>query len=212
VVQGQWTDASSPPEDAHMTLHTTFSWMDSLNYCGWERSLNLLNEAVGGIQADQRYDREKGEAAPVIRAQAAVPINQPGAVQQVAAAQRPSAGGMPPLEVKYGEDPRELGFFLALVWNHMEEYGKDFSSEAAKVRCVTKALEGMASKWMVTLHNDNAPQLMNYDLFMAALHARFEGPLAERRARIWMKTINQGRCSVKRHRMSSPSSPNRLQY
>uniref|UniRef100_A0A8C6XI66 DUF4939 domain-containing protein n=1 Tax=Naja naja TaxID=35670 RepID=A0A8C6XI66_NAJNA len=105
-------------------------------------------------------------------------------MQQAAAAQGPPVGGaiarrcrtpkVPLLEVKYGGDPKELGFFLPQVWSHMEEYGEDFSSEAAKVRCVTRALEGTAAKWMVTLHNDNAPQLMNYDLFMTALRARFD--------------------------------------
>uniref|UniRef100_A0A8C6VGT2 DUF4939 domain-containing protein n=1 Tax=Naja naja TaxID=35670 RepID=A0A8C6VGT2_NAJNA len=83
-----------------------------------------------------------------------------------AIARRRRTPKVPPLEVKYGGDPKELGFFLAQVWNHMEEYGEDFSSEAAKVRCVTRALEGTAAKWMVTLHNDNDPLLMNYDLFM----------------------------------------------
>uniref|UniRef100_A0A8C5WSY3 DUF4939 domain-containing protein n=1 Tax=Laticauda laticaudata TaxID=8630 RepID=A0A8C5WSY3_LATLA len=107
----------------------------------------------------------------------------------VAAAQGLLAGGviarrcrtpkMPPLRVKYGGDPNELGFFLAQVWSHMEEYGDGFSSEAAKVRCVTRTLEGTAAKWTVTLHNDNASQLINYDLFMRALCARFEDQLAE---------------------------------
>uniref|UniRef100_A0A8C5SGU8 Uncharacterized protein n=1 Tax=Laticauda laticaudata TaxID=8630 RepID=A0A8C5SGU8_LATLA len=143
------------------------------------------------------------------RAQAANPTNQLSLVQQAASAQGHPAGGaiarrhrtpkVPLLEVKYGGDPKELGFFLAQIWSHMKEYGENFSLEAAKVKCVTRALEETAAKWMVTLHNDNAPQLMNYDLFMTALHTRFEDPLAEHKTRIRMKTINQWRRSLACH-------------
>uniref|UniRef100_A0A8C5SLW0 DUF4939 domain-containing protein n=1 Tax=Laticauda laticaudata TaxID=8630 RepID=A0A8C5SLW0_LATLA len=91
---------------------------------------------------------------------------------------RPSAGGvfprrwraprLPLYRSKLRGDPKNLGIFLAQVWSYMEEYREDFPSEAAKVRGVTRALEGTAAEWMVTLHNDNAPQLMNYNLFMTA--------------------------------------------
>lgn len=52
-----------------------------------------------------------------------------------------------------------LGFFLPQIWNYMQEYEGELGSETAKVRCVTVALEGAAAKWMVSLHNNNAPQL-----------------------------------------------------
>lgn len=48
---------------------------------------------------------------------------------------------------------------------------------------------------MVSLHNDDAPQLRNYD-FMVALCQRFEDPLAECKTQTWMKTITQGWWSV----------------
>uniref|UniRef100_A0A8C6XGC2 Retrotransposon gag domain-containing protein n=1 Tax=Naja naja TaxID=35670 RepID=A0A8C6XGC2_NAJNA len=177
ICQGQRTEASSPPGDAHMMLSTTFNWVACLNYCGWERYHHFVYVIFA------QCNRQQPPGAPV------------GAIARRRRTPKVTPK-VPLLEVKYGGDPKELGFFLAQVWNHMEEYGEDFSSEAAKVRCLTRALEGTAAKWMVTLHNDNDPLLMNYDLFTTALWARFEDPLAERKARIRMKTINQGRRSV----------------
>lgn len=43
---------------------------------------------------------------------------------------------------------------------------------------------------MVSLHNDDASQLRNYD-FMAALCQQFKDPLAECKTWTWMKTITQ---------------------
>lgn len=45
---------------------------------------------------------------------------------------------------------------------------------------------------MVSLHNDDAPQLWNYGHFMAALLQWFEDPLVEHKAWTQMKTITQG--------------------
>lgn len=103
---------------------------------------------------------------------------------------------IPPLTGKYDGNPKTLGLFLAQVWNHMEDWGQEYLSEAAQVRGVTNALEGAAATWMVVLHNNDSPLLKNYNQFMAALRRRFEDHLAERKARIRMKGIQQGRRSV----------------
>lgn len=58
--------------------------------------------------------------------------------------------------MKFGEDTKALGFFLAQVWNYMQEYRGELGSETAKVRCVTMVLEGATAEWMVSLHSDNA--------------------------------------------------------
>lgn len=93
--------------------------------------------------------------------------------------------------MKFGGDSKLPGFFLAQVWNYMQEYGGDMGSEASKVRCVAMALKGATAEWMVSLHNDNASQLQNYNQFIAALCSWFKDPLAERKARTQMKTITQ---------------------
>lgn len=48
--------------------------------------------------------------------------------------------------MKFGGDSQELGFFLGHVLTYMQEYGPDISTQCAKVRCVTLALEGAAAE------------------------------------------------------------------
>uniref|UniRef100_A0A670ZE00 DUF4939 domain-containing protein n=1 Tax=Pseudonaja textilis TaxID=8673 RepID=A0A670ZE00_PSETE len=167
-----------------------------------DQARQLLNDAFEKPRIAPRYEGE-GEASSARGSWAApTPLAQPTPAQQPAATPGAPVGSvipgrrralnLPPLEVKFGGNPKDLGFFLAQVWSYMEEYEGEFTSEAAKVRCVTRALEGIAAEWMVTLYNDNSPQLQNLNVFMTALRRRFEDLLAERKARIRMKTINQG--------------------
>lgn len=44
----------------------------------------------------------------------------------------------------------------------MQQYKADIVTEGAKMRVVTLALEGTTVNWMVTLHNDDAPELCNF--------------------------------------------------
>lgn len=100
---------------------------------------------------------------------------------------------MPPaLGLKYGEDSKYLGFFPAQVWNYMQENGANLATEAAQVRCVTMALGGTAVECMVSLHNNEAPEIQSFDRFMMALCKQFKDPLAQRKVRTCIKTINQG--------------------
>lgn len=78
----------------------------------------------------------------------------------------------------------------------MQEYGPDINTKGAKGWCVSMELEGTTAKWMVTLHNDDASKLRNFDHFMGVLQKYFEDPLAIRNARTRMKTISQGCWSV----------------
>lgn len=70
------------------------------------------------------------------------------------------------------------------MWNYMQEYKADLSTKAAWVRCTTMTLEGNAVEWMVSLHNDDAPELRSFDWFMMALCKRFEDPLAQPSTRV----------------------------
>lgn len=45
------------------------------------------------------------------------------------------------------------------------------------------ALEGTIDEWIVTLHNDNAMELRNFDHFIAALWKCFKDPLGDHKAR-----------------------------
>ncbi|XP_060546169.1 cysteine-rich protein 2 isoform X1 [Pantherophis guttatus] len=103
---------------------------------------------------------------------------------------------IPPVPGKFDGNPKTLGFFLTQVWNHMQDWGEDYETDAAKVRSVANALEGVAAEWMVVLHNNNSLLLRNYNQFMRALRRRFEDHLAERKARLRMKSIQQGRRPV----------------
>lgn len=102
----------------------------------------------------------------------------------------------PTLGVKFDRDLQQPGFILAQVWIYMQDNGPKIATEAGKVRCVTTALEGAVVWWMVTLHNDDAPELRNFNRFMVALCKRFKDPLADCKAREHIKTINQGHRGV----------------
>lgn len=79
----------------------------------------------------------------------------------------------------------------------MREYGPEITTESGKVRCVTMALGPRAvAQCMLALHNDDAPELRNFNQFMAVLCKRFEDPLADGKARDRIKTISQGRRGV----------------
>lgn len=42
-------------------------------------------------------------------------------------------------------------------------------NNTAKIRVINLALEGAETRWMVILHNYNAPELWNFNWFMTAL-------------------------------------------
>ncbi|KAK9396652.1 neuralized-like 4 [Crotalus adamanteus] len=95
----------------------------------------------------------------------------------------------PMLSVKF--DGEKLEFFLAQVMTYMQEHGPKIATEGGKVY-VTKALERMAVRWMVIIHNDDAPELRNFNHFMVSLCKCFEDPLIDQKDRDHIKTIHQG--------------------
>lgn len=64
-----------------------------------------------------------------------------------AALPRQEAPRPPALGLKYGKGPKQLGFFLAQMWNYIQEYGADLATKAVWIRCVTTALDGTAAEW-----------------------------------------------------------------
>lgn len=51
----------------------------------------------------------------------------------------------------------------------MQENGPEITMEGGKVRCVIMVLEGAMAQWMVSLHNDDAPELRNSYRFIVVL-------------------------------------------
>uniref|UniRef100_A0A670Z3U1 RELA proto-onco, NF-kB subunit n=1 Tax=Pseudonaja textilis TaxID=8673 RepID=A0A670Z3U1_PSETE len=52
LCQGQWTEASAPPEDVMMMILTTFNWKNHLNYWGWERCHHFVYVIYALISSD----------------------------------------------------------------------------------------------------------------------------------------------------------------
>lgn len=102
----------------------------------------------------------------------------------------------PWLGVKFNRETKQLGFFLTQVWDFMEEYGLDLPSNQARVCYVTRALEGEAADWVMTLRDNDAEELHNFSFFMMALRQWFKDPLADWRARTRIRTIKQRRHSI----------------
>ncbi|XP_058041925.1 uncharacterized protein LOC131199783 [Ahaetulla prasina] len=103
---------------------------------------------------------------------------------------------IPPISEKFDGNAKELELFLAIVNDHMIDWGEDYWSQAAQVRAVTHNLTGRAAAWLVSLYTNHSPLLQNYEHFITALRRRFEDPLAEQKAKGRMKTIRQGRRPV----------------
>ncbi|XP_060541565.1 zinc finger protein 213-like [Pantherophis guttatus] len=203
--QGGLTEA--PLREDYLKRHVTRLVMETLENLNIRREPGqqpksteraaVMDDARGGTPLLEAAYRADGAAAtgedpanpPPQAARTPVPIpNQPRAPQL--------EREIPPLGVKFDGNPQQLGFFVAHVLTYMQEYGRDFQTQGSRVRVVTLALEGAAARWMVTLHNANAPELWNFDHFMTALRRRFEDPLADRKARDRIKVVRQGRRPV----------------
>lgn len=58
----------------------------------------------------------------------------------------------------------------------MDEYGPALPGDEAYV---TRALEGKATEWVMTLHDDDTEELHHRDAFMMAIRQQLEDPLAD---------------------------------
>lgn len=96
-------------------------------------------------------------------------------------------------------DLQQLGLFLTHVLVCMQEYGQDLPSKGGRVRLITLDLEGAVARWMVTLHNTDAPEFWNFNRFMTALGCHFEHSLADRKARDRIKMVRQECRSVAKY-------------
>lgn len=84
---------------------------------------------------------------------------------------------------KVGQRSSTTGVLLDPSVEYMQAYGPEIGTESSKVQCTTMALEGAVAQWMVTLYNDDALELRNFNQFMVVLRKSFEDPLADCKAR-----------------------------
>lgn len=84
-----------------------------------------------------------------------------------------------------------MGFFLSQVLSYMYEYSWEILSKIGQVRIIIMALEGAVAHWMVTYTMLTLPEFQNFNQFMAVLRWRFEDPLADWKARDFIKTVRQ---------------------
>lgn len=78
----------------------------------------------------------------------------------------------------------------------MEEYGRDIPNDQARIHIMQAALDGVAADQVVDLHDSDAPELLNFNQFMASLWYWFEDPLADWKAREQIKMMKQSKRPV----------------
>lgn len=75
----------------------------------------------------------------------------------------------PPLKATFDGDPECLALFLSQVISHLNHYGHLYLSQWVMVVAVMAVLEGEAAKWVATLYNLHAYELVDIGLFLEAL-------------------------------------------
>lgn len=84
-----------------------------------------------------------------------------------------------PFEATFDGDLEKLTFFLNQVHSHVNHNVDAYPDPAAMVDVIAANLEGEASEWLNSLHNEQAPELWNLNLFIWGLRTRFENePIA----------------------------------
>lgn len=77
----------------------------------------------------------------------------------------------PPIKHTFSGDPKELPFFLNQVWAHFDQTAYVYLNDAMMVNAVAANLEGEATEWVTSLHNEGASDLLDANLFMEQLRA-----------------------------------------
>lgn len=80
----------------------------------------------------------------------------------------------PPIKPTFNGDLEKLPFFLNQVWAHFDRYAYVYLNDAMMVNTVEANLEGDVAEWVTNLHDEGAPELLDANLFMEQLRARFE--------------------------------------
>lgn len=88
--------------------------------------------------------------------------------------QQVMAWGPPPLQATFDGNPDRVALFLSQIIIHMDLYGWFYPSQWVMVVAMTTVLTSEAADWVTDLHSDYARELLDMELFLEALRARFE--------------------------------------
>lgn len=86
-------------------------------------------------------------------------------------------------------DPERLPFFLNQVWAHLNCYASAYPNDSVMVNVIATNLEGEVAEWVTSLHNEQAPELRDVNLFMGQLRARFEDEFQALQAEIEIRSL-----------------------
>lgn len=62
--------------------------------------------------------------------------------------------------------PGQIAFFLNQVWAYLDCYASVYPDNSVMMNMVAVNLEGEAAEWVTSLHDEQAPELQNINLFM----------------------------------------------
>uniref|UniRef100_A0ACB8F3J6 Uncharacterized protein n=1 Tax=Sphaerodactylus townsendi TaxID=933632 RepID=A0ACB8F3J6_9SAUR len=85
-------------------------------------------------------------------------------------------------KIEFNGDPNDLAFFLIQVSSYLEIHGDDFRSDRDRVFEIGTRLGGEAANWLISLVEEDAPEIHDLEQFLLALRHRFEDPLVEEKA------------------------------
>lgn len=155
-----------------------------------EQAVGLSGERFAGLMLRDPVDQATAAAQPVPALLG--PALPPARATPV------TRGACGPLRIqgKFNGDRKQLCPLLIRVHNFMTTYADVLPNDEAKVYCVVRVLYGEAADWAVTLYEEQAEELRDFEAFMAALRQRFKDPLADRKDMIKLQTIKQGRRKV----------------
>ncbi|KAK9398976.1 hypothetical protein NXF25_013945 [Crotalus adamanteus] len=77
-------------------------------------------------------------------------------------------------------NPETLALFLDQVWVHLDQHGREYFNDEARVDIIVASLEGEAAEWVSILHDEGHPELANLDAFLYKLRAQFVDPTQTR--------------------------------
>lgn len=79
-----------------------------------------------------------------------------------------------PIKATFDGDPEKLPFFLNQVWAHLNRYTPAYTDNSMMMDAGAVNLEVEAAEWVTSLHDEQAPELWDTNLFMDQLRAWFE--------------------------------------
>lgn len=102
----------------------------------------------------------------------------------------------PPLRATFDGDPDKLAFFLNQVWAHLDRNAPAYPDKRVMVNAVATNL-GEAMEWITSLHDEEASELGNLDIFLEELRHRFRDESQAQQAEVEIYNLKQKRRPAK---------------